>query len=178
MLLKSMKKSVLFIFSLGLINGLCSVQAFSSQSINRPVIKAWDFIRFADSVFTYSFSKNDRVIGTFHSRNLKKKKNWRRLGSDKIFNQVMVDKKAMMSLINISNWKVDNKTFKKKRGYYRLFMAGSYFDKDKKQTFFREVHLYYPKKVQQILVISPEKKFFKKQEFKDFIKGVQSFLKK
>lgn len=169
--------SFLFVLSLFLFSGVYSGKAFSSQSINRPVIKAWDFVRFADDVFTYSFSKKDKVMGTFHFRHLKRKMNWRKLGSKKLFDKIIANKKAMMSLISISNWKLSKKSFKKKKGYYELEMDGSYFDKDDKLIFFKELHLYYPRKVHQILVTSPDRSFLRGKNNEAFINGVKSFLK-
>ena len=139
-------------------------------------IEHWQFIRKADGVSTYKHPDHSHIIGTFQQNKTDKKYKWKKLGSKKIFNQIVSDKKNMLSYINISDWKVKEHYWKKRKKYYELGMRGSYLNKDSKEVFFYERHFYYPENVQQMLIISPNEEFLKTKTALRFFARARNIL--
>ncbi len=71
--------------------------------------------------------------------------------------ELINQRKEMLSFSGISDWKISNSKTDKDQ----LFFEGQYKDRAGTQTYFFEVHIYSGKEITQILLISPERITYK-----------------
>lgn len=143
-----------------------------------PEIKNWDYVRSDNQVYTYRFSDNSKVLGVFHEEANKKRLNWKKITSQQFFESVEEQKRELMKMINITNWKVDDRLWNKRKGYFELQIKGSYRDKDNKKVLFQENHFYFPRKTQQVLLTSTNTQLLGPKPMSDFIFQARSVLDK
>ncbi|MBC99021.1 MAG: hypothetical protein CME63_14865 [Halobacteriovoraceae bacterium] len=71
--------------------------------------------------------------------------------------ELINQRKEMLSFSGISDWKISNSKTDKDQ----LFFEGQYKDRSGTQTYFFEVHIYSGKEITQILLTSPERITYK-----------------
>jgi len=71
--------------------------------------------------------------------------------------ELINQRKDMLSFSGISDWKITNSKTDKDQ----LFFEGQYIDRSGEQTYFFEVHIYSGKEITQILLTSPKKITYK-----------------
>ena len=139
--------------------------------------KEWEAVRQVDGVSTYRLKTNSNTIGTFHARSLKKTFNTKR--SKSVFEKMMKRKAKVLALLNITGWKVDNHSWKKKKNNQAvLTVEGSYKTPLGESVFFKEVHYFNKKKVFQVLMTSQEKDFLNTPMAQGFFNKAKAVLNK
>ena len=139
--------------------------------------KEWKAVRQVDGVSTYRLKTNANTIGTFHARSLKKP--FKRKKSKSVFEKMMKRKAKALALLNITGWKVDSHSWKKKKNNQaELTIEGSYKTPVGESVFFKEVHYFNKKKVFQILMTSQEKDFLHTPTAQGFFNKAKAVLNK
>ncbi len=72
------------------------------------------------------------------------------------------DKKKMLALMGVTNWKVTSQEIENKKGVSRVILTGSYTDTEGKKTYYKEFHFYSSIKKLQILLINSSKEKLEK----------------
>ena len=139
--------------------------------------KGWKAVRQVDGVSTYRLKTNANTIGTFHARSLKKP--FKRKKSKSVFEKMMKRKAKALALLNITGWRVDNHSWKKKKNNQaELTIEGSYKTPVGESVFFKEIHYFNKKKVFQILMTSQKKDFLNTPIAQSFFNKAKVVLNK
>ena len=118
--------------------------------------------------------KNRRdVIGTFQIHTRKKAIDWKKIKTKKFFLNLTRQKQQVLSKIGISDWTVRKSAWKKRANHHELTLEGSYRDIKNQPVYFHEIHRFYKRKTQQILVSYPTKRPVKKAVVHRFIASVK-----
>ena len=139
--------------------------------------KEWKAVRQVDGVSTYRLKTNTNTIGTFHARSLKKPFNTKRAKS--VFEKMIKRKAKALALLNITGWRVDNHSWKKKKNNQaELTIEGSYKTPVGESVFFKEIHYFNKKKFFQILMTSQKKDFLNTPTAQGFFNKAKAVLNK
>ena len=145
----------------------------SSLSVPSYQIQGWNPVREFNGVSTYTLSDDRETVGIFYTQSLEKSLSWQEARSKKFFDQVNTNKKEILSAMGITNWKMSFQKWKKKKGYLEWNVKGSYNNSSGELIYFKENHLYFSDRVQQVLMTSSGKAFFEGRENERFIKLAQ-----
>ena len=113
------------------------------------------------------------VIGTFQTHTRKKAIDWTKIKTKNFFLNLTRSKQQVLSRVGITDWTVKKSTWKKRKNHHELKIEGAYRDIKNQTVYFHEVHRFYKRKTQQILVSYPTKKPIKPADVHRFIASVK-----
>ena len=131
---------------------LSSTSAFASWNLKRE---------YGDTII-YSSPNSTRLTLSYRTTAPKDKK-----FSKDLLNRLEKDKRELLALIGITNWKVTKSDIKKEKKNTYITFEGSYLDNAGKMTYFVEYHFYASDKTLQILLTNKNLKKLKK-DYKEF----------
>ena len=132
----------------------------------------WEAVRQVKGVSTYRLQNDANTIGVFHARSFKRKFKWTK--SSALLKKMMDKKKEALALLNITDWSIDNHSWKKKKT--ELTVEGSYKTPADKSVFFKEVHHFDKGRVFQILITSQDKNFLNTSMAHQFFNKAKTVL--
>lgn len=126
-----------------------SFQAFAALP------ESWLLARENNDVKIYKLKSNHEVMVTVQKRTHSSPMDWRGFSQEAFYRKYKKDKESMLSLIGISEWKIENHHTKKHSELLELETFGSYLSADQTKVSFREVHYYHKDYTVQVLLSAP-----------------------
>ena len=130
--------------------------AFASTSAKAQVLpEGWKIIHNIDGIELLEHASNKGIKGSWERRKTRKKIDWSRIDGEKFFKKIEKQKKKLLSIVGISNWKAEHYEWKPYNHLYRLRIDGSYTNSTGESITFTEIHFYSPTQTVQILHTRP-----------------------
>ena len=149
---------------------------FSSFPLSASSLEGWKSVRQENQVHVWKLKNNPEVIGTFRSEVTSKPVDWTKIKSEKFFKNFVDEKRKILRLIGITNWKSRKYIWEKKKKHYKLVVDGTYLNSSAQTVKFIEHHLFFKNKTYQMLLINPSKKEIKKEVIHRFFSSVKAMM--
>ena len=137
----------------------------------------WKLFRKENNVQVWELKNLPNVFGTIQTNLKRKPINWQQIQSVDFFKQLTKYKRHILSFLNISDWKISYRHWKRRKDHYELGLKGSYVDYLGRAIVFIEHHLYFPNKTHQFLVTYPINSRPKANIINGFISSAKSMVK-
>ena len=116
----------------------------------------WKLTSDVDGLKVWLYTPNSAITGSSENRKLSSKIDWSKIKEQEYFKKFEDQKKGMLSLMGISNWKVFRILWTAHKGHYQLDIEGNYTNSSHQEISFVEQHLYYSDRTIQFLHTRPK----------------------